>query len=78
MKKPEEDSRAVLLVPQDSIFLQNAHYFFGQTDGTYAWPAGTVGDLLKQAKLEIEQLRAALPTTPDIRSQCSATEARGG
>lgn len=42
----------------ESIFLQNVHYFFGQTDGTYAWPEGSVGDLLKQAKREIEQLRA--------------------
>lgn len=48
------------LVPPHSIFLQNVHYFFGQTDGTYAWPVGSVGDLLKQAKREIEQLRAVL------------------
>lgn len=39
-----------------SIFLSNLHYFFGQTDGTYAIPNSSVGDLLKQAKKEIEVL----------------------
>lgn len=37
-----------------SVFLTNLHYFFGQTDGTYKYPKGAVGDLLKQAKKEIE------------------------
>lgn len=40
-----------------SIFLENAHYFFAQTDGTYKWPDGALGDLLKQAKKEIEEFR---------------------
>lgn len=39
-----------------SIFLSNLHYFFAQTDGTYKYPDGAIGDLLKQAKKEIEQL----------------------
>ena len=38
----------------NSVFLANLHHTFAQTDGTYAWPKGIVGDLLKQAKKEIE------------------------
>lgn len=51
-------------IKQPSIYLQNLHYFFAQTDGTYKWPTGSVGDLLRQAKKEIE---AATPSsaTPD-------------
>lgn len=41
-------------VEGESIFLSNLHYFFGQTDGSYQWPVGVLGDLLKQAKKEIE------------------------
>lgn len=41
-------------VEEESIFLSNLHYFFGQTDGSYQWPGGVLGDLLKQAKKEIE------------------------
>ena len=37
-----------------AVFLANLHHTFAQTDGTYAWPKGVVGDLLKQAKKEIE------------------------
>ena len=37
-----------------SVFLANLHYAFAQTDGTYQWPRGVVGDLLKQAKAELE------------------------
>lgn len=44
-----------------SVFLQNLHYFFGQTDGTYKWPEGGVGDLLRQAKREIEQQEETVP-----------------
>lgn len=39
---------------KSSVFLANLHYFFAQTDGTYKWPNGAVGDLLKQAKKELE------------------------
>lgn len=38
-----------------SVFLANLHYFFAQTDGTYKYPDGVIGDLLKQAKKEIEE-----------------------
>jgi hypothetical protein len=44
----------------ESVFLANAHYFYARTDGTYAFPNSADGDLLKQAKREIEELRAAL------------------
>ena len=40
--------------PKGSVFLANLHYFYAQTDGTYRWPEGSVGDLLRQAKQEIE------------------------
>lgn len=49
---------APLAIPKRSVFLQNAHYFYAQTDGSYRWPNGSVGDLLKQAKTEIEALEA--------------------
>lgn len=39
-----------------SRFLLDLHYFFAQTDGTYAIPNSSVGDLLKRAKIEIEAL----------------------
>ena len=39
-----------------SIFLSNLHYFYAQTDGTYAIPNSAEGDLLKTAKKEIEGL----------------------
>jgi hypothetical protein len=40
-----------------SKFLSNLHYFYAQTDGTYAFPSSAEGDLLKQAKKEVEELR---------------------
>lgn len=39
-----------------SLFLSNLHYFCAQTDGTYKFPNSAEGDLLKQAKQEIEAL----------------------
>ena len=48
-----------------SVFLRNLHYFFAQTDGSYLWPQGATGDLLKQAKAEIETL-LTLINTPEI------------
>jgi hypothetical protein len=39
-----------------SVFLSNLHYFCAQTDGTYKFPNSAEGDLLKQAKKEIEDL----------------------
>ena len=38
----------------DSVFLSNLHYFYAKTDGTYEFPNSKDGDLLKQAKKEIE------------------------
>lgn len=45
---------------QGSTFLANLHHAYAQTDGTYAFPNSREGDLLKQAKREIEALRKAL------------------
>lgn len=44
----------------NSVFLFNLHYFYAQTDGSYAIPSSADGDLLKQAKKEIERLHSAL------------------
>jgi hypothetical protein len=38
-----------------SIFLSNLEYWYLQTDGTYVFPNSAEGDLLKQAKREIEE-----------------------
>ncbi|MHB9102439.1 MAG: hypothetical protein ACYC2E_13090 [Sulfuricella sp.] len=43
-----------------SAFQQAAHHAYAQTDGTYAWPNSREGDMLREAKREIEVLRAAL------------------
>lgn len=40
-----------------SIFLDNLRYFLGKIDGQYEFPSSALGDLLKQAKKEIEELR---------------------
>jgi hypothetical protein len=42
------------------VFLANLHYFYAQTDGSYKWPIGSPGALLKQAKKEIEAQSAAV------------------
>ncbi len=41
---------------KDSVFLSNIHHAYAQTDGTYDFPNSLEGDLLKQAKKEIELL----------------------
>jgi len=41
-----------------SAFLSHAHHAYAQTDGTYAWPNSREGDMLRQAKREIEALMA--------------------
>jgi hypothetical protein len=39
-----------------SVFLKNIFHAYAQTDGTYDWPNSREGDMLKQAKNEIEEL----------------------
>ena len=41
-----------------SAFLSHIHHAYAQTDGTYAWPNSREGDMLRQAKREIESLMA--------------------
>lgn len=65
--RPDEQAQGE--VSTGSVFLANLHYFFGQTDGTFAWPKGSVGDLLRQAKREIE-------ATPPAAQQ--AEQPKGG
>lgn len=45
-----------------SAFQQAVHHAYAQTDGTYAWPNSREGDMLREAKREIEQLRNTLQT----------------
>ena len=44
----------------NSVFLENLHHAYAQTDGTYAFPNSREGDMLKQAKREIESLTTQL------------------
>jgi len=37
-----------------SVFQQAIHHAYAQTDGTYAWPNSREGDMLREAKKEIE------------------------
>jgi len=43
-----------------SVFLANLHHAYAQTDGSYVFPNSREGDMLKQAKREIETLGAEL------------------
>lgn len=49
-----------------SVFLQNVHHAYAQTDGSFAWPNSREGDLLKQAHREISGL---LNRTTDASAQ---------
>jgi hypothetical protein len=42
---------------ESSVFLSNVHHAYAQTDGTYKWPNSREGDMLRQAKAEIERLQ---------------------
>jgi hypothetical protein len=46
----------VMRKEEKSVFLENLHHACAQTDGTYAFPNSREGDMLKQAKVEIEAL----------------------
>ena len=39
-----------------SIFLENLRYFYARTTGEFDFPNSAEGDLLKRAKIEIEEL----------------------
>lgn len=52
----EVDYGPIVAMYSPSVFLQGVHHAFAQTDGTYAWPNSLEGDLLKQAKKEIDML----------------------
>ena len=45
---------------KNSVFLSNLHYFFAKTDGSYDIPNTADGDLLKQAKKELEFFHSRL------------------
>ena len=44
----------------NSPFLQRIHHAYAQVDGSYAWPNGREGDLLRTAMNEIDALRKTL------------------
>ena len=46
--------------PMNSVFLENLHHAYAQTDGSYAFPNSREGDMLKRAKLEIEALKKVI------------------
>ena len=48
-----------------SIFLEHLHHAYAQTDGTYWFPNSREGDMLKQAKKEIEELEAEVKELVD-------------
>ena len=41
-------------IKNNSVFLSNLHHAYAQTDGTYKFPNSREGDMLKQAKKELE------------------------
>jgi hypothetical protein len=49
-----------------SVFLGNLHYFYANPDGTYNWPKGVVGDLLRRAKVEIESKARLIQAMEDL------------
>jgi hypothetical protein len=51
----------------NSIFLSNLHHAYAQTDGTYTFPNSREGDMLKQAKREIESLLSNEITKPFMK-----------
>ena len=58
-----------------SVFLANLHYAYAQTDGTYKFPNNMEGDMLKQAKREIEQMRLKIkrPSNPALDTDLGRT-----
>jgi len=45
----------------NSLFIENFHYFFLRTDGTCVIPNSSVGDLLKQAYVELCEKERVTP-----------------
>lgn len=43
-----------------SPFLSHLHHAYYQTDASYAWPNSREGDMLRQAKREIEGLQMTI------------------
>ena len=65
-----------------SVFLENLHHAYAQTDGCYCFPNSREGDMLKRAKAEIEALtakeqklaRAAREVLKTLKPHCSCNE----
>ena len=56
----------------NSIFLSNIHHAYAQTDGTYKFPNSQEGDMLKQAKKEIEELQNWKKQQTSVESEWDA------
>jgi hypothetical protein len=54
----QEDQDHPLVIGSDSVFLAKLNCRLLKSDGTYDWPDGQLGDLLKQAKYEIDTNKA--------------------
>lgn len=48
---------------KSSVFKQAIHHAYAQTDGTYAWPNSREGDMLREAKTELEIAEAKIAVT---------------
>lgn len=56
-----------------SVFLSNLFYFYAKTDGTYAFPNSSEGDLLKTAKKEIEEYEKEIAKLREALKEISTT-----
>lgn len=50
------------------VFLSNLFHAYAQTDGSYAFPNSREGDMLRQAKREVEALEAELKVCQSFHS----------
>lgn len=57
-----------------SAFQQAIHHAYAQTDGTYVWPNSREGDMLKQAKREIDAMLAQIDRLMQRQMAMSNTE----
>jgi hypothetical protein len=61
-----------------SIFLSNVNYFYKQTDGEYRFPNSAEGDLIKQAKKEIQELmNVDAPDTTETIETAAVIDKKG-
>ena len=62
---PEGDVDRIEAATARSVFLSSLRYLYGRDDGSYVWPAGQVGHLLRLAKREFEKRHLSVDPVPD-------------